>query len=397
MDWDKFAFDWRLDLDALRPGLISAEALREALSRLLLPQHWRASLDRLNRVRAVHGTTAMEGNQLSEAEAARQLDLLDQSPAATAPTDRDQTQLRNAGVAQQWVRTRFGPDLPPVTLSDLFHLHVLLTRSSDQANNEPGRLRTFEVSCGSPELGGVHRGAPHPRLPQFMHDYIEMLGSRRFAAQHPVVRALLAHFFLVTLHPFGDGNGGTSRLVEAAVLYQGNYNLYGFYGLSNFFYRNEREYKTLLQRSRRDQPFPLQEFVSFGLRGFIGELDSINRFVQTKLNRLVYRDTMARARQQRVSPKRCALNAREYALLDFLLQATEPDDPFAEQASKRIKLSHLLAQPFIRQAYGGLTPRTLKRELLRLAQRKFVLYRFDLGPVGEGSWIELNFDAIAHY
>ena len=92
-------------------------------------------------------------------------------------------------------------------------------------------------------------------------------------------RALFAHFFLVTIHPFGDGNGRVSRLVEAGILFRSKYNVHGFYGLSNYFYRHGAEYKSLLQKSRRSQPFDLSEFVAFGIRGFRAELKGINNFI----------------------------------------------------------------------------------------------------------------------
>ena len=65
MDWERFEFDYRFEINA--PGLlITIEAYRGAAYNLMLPPEWRDQLDRLNRVRAVHGTTALEGNPLSE-------------------------------------------------------------------------------------------------------------------------------------------------------------------------------------------------------------------------------------------------------------------------------------------------------------------------------------------
>ena len=205
----------------------------------------------------------------------------------------------------------------------------MVTQGSDEVNNVPGRLRNHSVVVGSQALGGVHRGAPHERLPLLMDDFIAFITSRQARAEHPVVQALLAHFFLVTLHPFGDGNGRVSRLVEASILFHGTYNVLGFYGLSNYFYRNGDEYKLLLQRSRRSQPFDLSEFVAFGVRGFAAELKGINNFIKTKLNRLVYRDALQRAFNTRISKRRYTISQRENGLLEFLLQQTEPMDPFA--------------------------------------------------------------------
>ena len=290
MNWDQFSFDYRLELDS--PSLfryfINIEAYKEASLNLVLPPEWRMQLDRLNRARQIYGTTALEGSPLSETEVLRQLDLFDNEKPLPA-TVKIHAQTRNASVAQEWVRSRFVPGSPPVRCEDLLEMHRLLTEKSDMEHNIPGRWRTFSVTVGSPELGGVHRGAPHERLPGLMGEYIGFLASRRLQQVHPVVKALLAHFFLVTIHPFGDGNGRVSRLLEAGILFQEAYNVHGFYGLSNYFYQHEHRYKTVLQECRRTIPFEVTPFVQFGIEGFATELKEINNFIKTKLNRVVYR------------------------------------------------------------------------------------------------------------
>jgi hypothetical protein len=63
MNWERFTYDYHLDLTsrALRGHLITIEAYKEAALNLVLPPEWRSQLDKLNRVRVVHGTTALEG------------------------------------------------------------------------------------------------------------------------------------------------------------------------------------------------------------------------------------------------------------------------------------------------------------------------------------------------
>ena len=301
--------------------------------------------------------------------------------------------MRNASLAQDWVRRRFKPESRPLEHSDIFRMHAMLTCGSDETNNVPGQLRTHSVVVGTESLGGVHRGAPPEDLPRLVEEFVQFMNSQRAAAEHPVVQALLAHFFLVTLHPFGDGNGRVSRLVEAGILFQGGYNVLGFYGLSNYFYRNGDEYKLLLQQSRRVQPFDLNAFVAFGLKGFATELKGINNFIKTKLNRVVYRTTLVRALNQRASKRRRVINQREYGLLHFLLEETEPVDPFADEPSKKIKFDDLLRAPYISTVYKNVTRRTFFRELLRLADMGFIK------PVGRGDdlTIELDFTAIGRY
>jgi len=395
MEWKKFKFDYRWGGKDLVDRIIHIEAYREAALNLVLPPEWSKELDKLNRVRAVYGTTALEGNPLSEAEVSHQLDLIE-APDDKSPTKitKEQLQIRNASNAQSWARMRFAPEHQPLLLSDILHMHKMITDESDVTNppNIPGQLRTFSVVVGSPDMGGVHKGAPAADLAKLMGQYVEFINGPKLAGEHPVVQALLAHFFLVTIHPFGDGNGRVSRLVEAGILFKKNYNVHGFYGLSNYFYRNEARYKTLLQECRRSQPFDVTSFINFGAEGFATELKGINSFIKTKLNRVVYRTMLVTAFNKRVGERRRLLNQREYNLLDFLISATEPIDPFSESPSRKIKLTELLRAKYIEAAYRKFSHRTFIRELFRLrdlgfitiaTEEKDLVLELDFGAIGK--------------
>lgn len=392
--WEEFAFDFRLDEQQLFSDLITIEGYKQAALNLALPPEWHEQLDRLNRIRAVHGTTAIEGNPFSEAEVGLQLAESDQESALARPS-RERLQVGNADKAQSWVRLRFTSGSPPVSLEDILIMHRLVTQGSDEGHNVPGQLRSYSVTVGSNEMGGIHYGAPHETLGLLMQDFIEFLHSRIYQRCHPVVKALLAHYFLVTLHPFGDGNGRVSRLLEAGILFQSDYNVHGFYGLSNYFYRNEEEYKRMLQEARRGKPFDVTPFIAFGVKGFADELNGINNFVKTKLNRLVYRQMMERNRHIRLSPRRRVLNDREFNLLSFLLTATEPTDPFSKEASRKVTFAELVDSQYYKGVYSKVTSRTFSRELERLSKAGFI--KFTPGTREHGPIVELDFGAIAKY
>ena len=394
--WDRFNFNYRLDSGALFNSLIGIEAHRQSANHLMLAPEWMEQLDRLNKVRAVHGTTAIEGNPLSEAEVRVQMERIERE-ATSYPTDasRDLAQIANASRGQDWVKERFAPGSPPVSMSDILTMHKLLTKDSDEIDNVPGALRNFPVSVGAPNLGGIHRGAPYESLAKLMEEFIGFLNSRKVASESPVIQALLAHFFLVTIHPFGDGNGRVSRLLEAGILFRHGYNVHGFYGLSNFFYRNADRYRILLNETRRTAPIMnLTGFVQFGVDGFLEELQGINNFVKAKLNRVMYRQMLTASRNKKVSARRRLLNDREVQLLHFLLDETEPEDPFSEKPSRRVSLDDAFDTAFMQVVYGNVTERTVMREFLRLTELGFI--KFDAEKQGE-FWVEIDFDAIAYY
>jgi hypothetical protein len=260
MEWLKFEFDYRLDLQRVTPHILAVEAHRQAALTRVLPPQWREPSPE---------------NALSE------------------PTDEKlQSRIRNAANARAWVNERFGPGTPPLALADLMTMHRMV---ADGATGEyaPGALRSLPVQVGRREVGGLHMGAPTNWLPRLMNEYVQFITSERLLRLHPVIHALLAHFFLVTIHPFGDANGRVSRLLTAGTLLQRGYNVHGgFYALSDYFYLNDIKYHSLLHRCWQSPPFDLTEFVAFGMEGFVMELRSISSFIKMKLCRAVDREML---------------------------------------------------------------------------------------------------------
>lgn len=171
--------------------------------------------------------------------------------------------------------------------------------------------------------------------------------------------------------------------------------VHGFYGLSNYFYRNEQEYKSILQQCRESQPFDVTPFIRFGVTGFASELKGINNFIKARINRLIYRTMLVRAFNKKLGARRRLLNQREYNLLDFLLSETEPLDPFSDNPSRRIKLADLQEARYVRSAYQTVTWRTFQRELIRLGELGFIEFSRDESVQ---DWIvELDFGAVSKY
>ncbi len=390
-DWASFGFEIRYDRDAIRNELVNIEAYRLSLNQLILPQEWRVELQSLFIVRSVHGTTAIEGNPLPEDEVARQLTAKRPRPAR----DQVHRQTQNAHRAFKWIESEFGNPRPLWTEA-IHRIHELLTEGSDEGDNVPGQLRQsgHNVTVGSPQFGGVHRPPPGgPLLARLLEQYVAFIHSPSFKAENIVVQALIAHLYFVTLHPFGNGNGRTTRCIEAAILFGGGYNTHGFYSLSNFFYRNRDEYFRMLQETRTEHRYDLTAFLRFGLRGFREELERINAYVRNRTHRLHYREMIRRCVQKRVGPRRRLLNAREESVLHGILDITKPANPFSDESAREATWDDLwrICKPL----YAGKTPRTLARELVRLEGLGLIEGR---GSAGRDDFrVTINFQAIGRY
>ncbi|KAJ8955371.1 hypothetical protein NQ318_003468 [Aromia moschata] len=70
---------------------------------------------------------------------------------------------------------------------------------------------------------GSHIPPPHDQVPALMESYVEWLNSEEAQSMHPVRYAALAHYKLVDIHPFVDGNGRTSRLIMNLILLKAGY------------------------------------------------------------------------------------------------------------------------------------------------------------------------------
>jgi len=83
--------------------------------------------------------------------------------------------------------------------------------------NVAGQYRQLQVYVGE------HVPPPPEDVPQLMTAFVEWLQSTEFKLPHPLEAAALAHYQLVWIHPFLDGNGRTSRMLMNLILLHYNY------------------------------------------------------------------------------------------------------------------------------------------------------------------------------
>lgn len=83
-------------------------------------------------------------------------------------------------------------------------------------------------------------------VPSLMKSLMHWLNHSR--ELHPVLKAGIAHYQLVAIHPFMDGNGRTARALATFILYREGYDLKQLYSLEEYYAKDLSGYYAALHR-----------------------------------------------------------------------------------------------------------------------------------------------------
>lgn len=200
-------------------------------------------------------SSAIEGEQLNvgsvRSSLARRLGL--------EWIDRDSVSQRSEGLAQLMLDATHGFD-EPLTLARLLEWHTWLFPAEEAMfSARPiliGTLRgdePMQVVSGRLDRPTVHFEAP-PRqgLEQQIERFLSWFeASRDQVSLDPLLRAGIAHFWFVTLHPFDDGNGRLTRTITDLALAQGEAQAIRFYAMSASILEDRAGYYRILESSQK--------------------------------------------------------------------------------------------------------------------------------------------------
>lgn len=348
--------DWT-DQELLR-AVYESQALASVINGIPLPPAIRRNIDRLNIVRAVRGTTGLEGSDLSEAEVAQVLQNPSDAQVLPLARAREEREVKNAGRVMDWVIEQLGHEQDMrISQDTIRYMHWLTTEGLPYEHNIPGQYRRHLVSAGE---------YVPPREPEevsrLMDEFERWANSGTVLSWPATVRAIAAHFYFISIHPFGDGNGRTARALESYVLFQEGMNHLGFFSLSNFYYRNREEYIQQLQYARFESGGSLTEFIKFAAKGLLLELELIKAEVLKANKRVAFRD-WATETLRKLDPASSKVKSRLEAFMYYLLEMNEPLDERSLRDSKRSPLAVM---------YAGMNPRTPARDVALLEKLQLI-------------------------
>jgi len=203
-------------------------------------------LRRINRIRSIQGSLAIEGNTLSES----QITAILEGKRVLAPP-REIQEARNALLAYEQLDS-----WQPYKKADMLAAHaVLMTGLLDH----PGSFRKGGVGI----MRGrsvVHLAPPAERVPALMKDLLSWLKGSK---DHPLIASSVFHYEFEFIHPFADGNGRMGRLWQTLILSRWN-PLFTYIPVETLVYKHQSEYYAALNRS--GEKADSSPFIDFMLR-----------------------------------------------------------------------------------------------------------------------------------
>ncbi|MDP4527424.1 Fic family protein [Alkalimonas delamerensis] len=243
---------FRYDLAALAPKLRELHFLQGVLlGKMGLQDNQQAILDTL--LANILTSSAIEGEHVNQSEVrsslARKLGMDEfQQVTTTAQSD---------GLAAM-VTDAIGNWQQPLTLERLLQWHAWLfpEDSSFMQRVIGGQLRgdaPMQVVSGRIDRPNVHFDAP-PRkvLESELNCFIDWFNrSQEDANLDPLLRAGIAHFWFITIHPLEDGNGRLARLMTDLALAQAEHQSIRFYAMSAAILERRNSYYDILEQSQK--------------------------------------------------------------------------------------------------------------------------------------------------
>ena len=217
------------------------------------------------KMQSVFGSNAIEGIFTSE-ERLRQICLMKTEPEGYA-------ECEIAGYRDALDLVHKGHDSLDID-EDLIRMLHRITLSYTKEGG--GEWKTVDNIIGSRNADGsisvVFRPMSAEDTPEAMEQLI--LAYRLAIQDSEINRLLLIPCFIqdfLSIHPFLDGNGRTSRLLSLLLLYKEGYDVGKYVSFENMTYRNRPEYYRSLSRSSKDWMEGKNDYMPF-IRNFLGIL-----------------------------------------------------------------------------------------------------------------------------
>ena len=268
------------------------------------------------------------------------------------PKDRSERMIFNNYRALQYMRDEMPDELTPETVLEL---QRILTDRTLENPDAAGRLQRPDEEriavVDSTDGTVVHAPPPADQLPERLKALCDFAneGENPDRFIHPVVRAILLHFWLAYDHPFEDGNGRTARALFYWYMRTRGYWLVEYLSISRILRDAPAKYSRsfmLTETDERDTTY----FIVYQLEVIQRAIEQLHKYLRQKIKDVRDVEKLLKGSNQ--------FNHRQLAVLGNAIRTPDASYTFQTHA-----VSH------------GVTHETARNDLLPLADMGFLEQR----------------------
>jgi Fic family protein len=347
--WLTFQIDLRLIEYATWISLGEAQSKCAHISGVPLRPAVAQQLHMVYLAKGVLATTAIEGNTLTEAEVIKHLEGKLKLPPSKEYLAKE---IDNIIAACDKIATDILIHNEAEISVDLIKNYNKLVLDGLSLNESivPGQVRNYSVGVGG------YRAAPAEDCEYLLQKLCSWLNEFQIPKNNRItfgiLKAIIAHIYFVWIHPFGDGNGRTARLIEFQILLEAGVPTPAAHLLSNFYNQTRTEYYRQLDNTTKMKG-NISDFVKYASSGFVDQLKEQLDIIRLQQWDIVWRNYVHEMFRDQTSE--AAVRQRRLAL----------DLSFSTDESIRIsKIPEISTR--MATAYAKKTRKTMVRDINKL-------------------------------
>lgn len=270
-----FKKTWELT-DEILYELGQCNAVIKAIDETPIQPNYRETLLRVSITKGAQSTTAIEGNTLSDEE----IELIQKGKDLPPSKEHQQKEVQNIIDAFNELLNEAVTNNDGILINEKFilRLHKMVGKNlGDNFNAIPGKFRDHQV------VVGPYRAPDHSEVKDLTKQFCDWMKEQFHYEKgqnfiDAVIQAIVSHVYIAWIHPFGDGNGRTARLLEFYILLRAGNPDFALHILSNFYNQTRPEYYRHLDKSNKTGD--LTEFIAYAVKGYRDGLFSILELIQ---------------------------------------------------------------------------------------------------------------------
>jgi Fic family protein len=222
--------------------IAEATELKTWIHQSIINVPWLSRLQKDTAVRLTHSSTAIEGNPLSLDEVHQVIEGKE-----TSGTPHHRLEVTNQYEALRWVSKRKNAEI--ITEKSLLHLHYLITKNL-LPKNSAGHFKLRPNRVVDSKGRTVYSPPPPEKAPLLTRELLAWINTAEAQKLHPIITSAIAHYQLVSIHPFTDGNGRISRALGIWLLYTRGFDTDHICALDDYFLNQHQLYYDKLTQAR---------------------------------------------------------------------------------------------------------------------------------------------------